>query len=114
MKLTENTIISREKITKYLLVEKKRNDKSKWLSTAGYTLENWERLAEDIRRLLLSKKAAPEENSEYGQRYIIRGQLKGPNGSLLPVCTIWMTEYDSGNTKFITMYPDKEANKNEI
>ncbi len=31
----------------------------------------------------------------------------GPNGKSLPVYTIWMTETATGNTKFITMYPDK-------
>jgi hypothetical protein len=32
MKLPENTLIAREKLTNYLLTSKKRNDKSQWLS----------------------------------------------------------------------------------
>jgi hypothetical protein len=49
MKLPKNIIISDEKLTSYLLVAKKRNDKSQWLSKAGYIIDNWERLKTDIR-----------------------------------------------------------------
>jgi|GEM_PF-5612251 len=36
------------------------------------------------------------------------GLLTGPNGVVLKVVTIWMREYDSGQTKFITLMLDKE------
>ncbi|MBI5677404.1 MAG: hypothetical protein HZC52_02675 [Planctomycetes bacterium] len=45
--------------------------------------------------------------------YEIRGKLTGPNGNTLAVCTMWMTEAATGDTKFITMYPDKES-KNDL
>jgi len=57
MKLPENTFIAREKLTNYLLVPKKRNDKSKWLAKAGYTLENWQVLETDLRNQILSEDA---------------------------------------------------------
>jgi hypothetical protein len=38
--------------------------------------------------------------------YEIRAQLVGPSGRALRVRTIWMTEYLSGATKFITLIPD--------
>ncbi len=38
MTLAGNTLISRDKMIQYLLVPGKRNDKSQWLSRAGYTL----------------------------------------------------------------------------
>ena len=108
MKLPKNIIISDEKLTSYLLVAKKRNDKSQWLSKAGYIIDNWERLETDIRGLVLSNDATPQENTEYGQLYEINGELKSPKGDLLSVRTIWMTEYATGLTKFITMYPLKK------
>jgi hypothetical protein len=106
MKLPENTLIAREKLTDYLLVLRKRNDKSQWLAQAGYTLENWEKLETDLRNQILSTDATPIEKTEYGQMYEINGELVGPNGKILPVRTIWMTESATGNTKFITMYPN--------
>jgi hypothetical protein len=36
VKLPKNTVIAPEKLTRYLLVFKKRNDKSQWLAEAGY------------------------------------------------------------------------------
>ena len=107
MKLLENTHISREKLTKYLLVSRKRNDKSQWLAQAGYSIENWQVLENDLRNQILLMDATPIEETEYGQMFEIRGTLKGPNGRRLPACTVWMTEKATGITKFITMYPDK-------
>jgi len=107
MKLPENTLIAQEKLTKYLLALRKRNDKSQWLAEAGYKLENWKVLESDLRELILSIDAAPTEKTEYGQIYEIRGKMVGPNGKNLAVCTIWITERVTEETKFITMYPDK-------
>ena len=107
MKLPEDTLIAHEKLTQYLLVPKKRNDKSQWLARAGYSLENWRILENDLRNQILSVDATPTESTEYGQMYEIRRKLIGPNGKSLPVCTIWMAETAIGNTKLITMYPDR-------
>ena|SRR3990167_7256541 len=107
MKLPGNTLISHEKLTKYLLASRKRNDKSKWLAQAGYSLENWHILENDLRNQILPMNASLIENTDYGKLYEIRGKLCGPNGVSLPVCTIWMIEKATGITRFITTYPDK-------
>ena len=114
MKLPEETLIAQEKLTKYLLVLRKRNDKSQWLARAGYALENWKVLENDLSEQILSADATPTENTKYGQMYEIRGKLVCPNGKSLAVCTIWMTESATGKTKFITMYPDKRRSSNEV
>ena len=107
MRLPDDTLIAHEKLTQYMLALRKRNDKSKWLAQAGYTLESWQVLENDLRIQILSADATPIESTEYGQLYEIRRNLIGPNGKGLPVCTIWMTEAATGSTKFITMYPDR-------
>jgi hypothetical protein len=111
MRLPKNTLIAREKLTHYLLVLRKRNDKSQWLAQAGYTLENWQVLETDLRNQVLPIDAVPIERTEYGQMYEISGKLVGPNRKILSVRTIWMTESATGNTKFITMYPTSEVGK---
>lgn len=107
MKLPKNTLIAYEKLTCYLLVFKKRNDKSQWLAEAGYSVKNWERLENDLRKQILSLDAEPSELTIYGQIYEIIGTLTGPNGKSIAAHTIWMTETATKITKFITMYPDK-------
>ena len=73
----------------------------------GYTHANWERLAEDIRSQL-ERDAELSRKTEYGDLFKIRGEITGPKGISLRVITIWMTEYKSGQTKFITLFPDKK------
>jgi len=83
MKLSSQSIIDDEKIKNYLLSERKRNDKSKWLATAGYGLNNWEKLKKDLFKQILSLEAIPIDKTKYGQMFEIRGTLKGPNGKVL-------------------------------
>ncbi len=62
MKLPGNALIAREKLTQYLLVSKRRNDKSQWLSQVGYTLQNWKVLENDLRNQILPIDATLIEN----------------------------------------------------
>lgn len=107
-------MISNEKLTEYLLTKRKRNDKSKWLALAGYTLENWYILDDDLRKQVLPRDAEYIESTGYGKMFEIKAKLKGPNGRTLPVCTIWLVEKETDITKFITMYPDRRRTENEI
>jgi hypothetical protein len=70
---------------------------------------DWKTQIKIFRRL--SRSAIPTDNTKYGQMYEIKGSLTGPNGKNLTVCTIWMTETATGDTKFITMYPNKGEKK---
>lgn len=105
MRLPPDSIIAAAKLTNYLLIRKTRNDKSRWLEQAGYTVDNWQALEHDLRRQILPLAATLDENNRYGRVYRIEGRLTGPNGRALQVVTIWMTEHATGQTKFITMYP---------
>lgn len=44
MKLKGDIVIADEKLTDYLLKWRPISDKSQFLASAGYTLENWETL----------------------------------------------------------------------
>ncbi|MDC8447158.1 MAG: hypothetical protein LV473_02260 [Nitrospira sp.] len=94
------------RLVRYLLVPQLRGDKSSILRQAGYELGNAAHLLRDLRDQILPLDAAPLEKNQFGQYYEIRGALKSPNGIILPVRTIWMTEHLSGISKFITLIPD--------
>ena len=49
----------------------------------------------------------PAGTNQFGQYFEIRGVLRGPNGVVLRVKTIWMREHLSEVTHFITLLPDK-------
>jgi hypothetical protein len=110
MKLPIDAQIVPEKLTRYLLVKRPVGDKSEFLRQAAYTLDNPERLEEDIRRQILILDAVSVEKTNYGELFEIRGSLAGPNTRILKVKTVWMPEFRTGITKFITLYPDKGGN----
>ncbi len=107
MRLPANTIIARSKLDGYLLRHRIEDDKSGFLELAGYNLENPDRLMSDLRGQLLPLDAELFDQTEYGAKYRIRGTLAGPNGRVLRVLSIWMKEYATGETKFVTLFPDK-------
>ena len=109
MKLSAESIISSEKIIEYLLKWQPDNDKSKFLGQAGYSSDNWQHLLDDIRDQILPMEAELMRKTAYGDLFRIRGKLLGPNGVSLRVITVWMEEYASRQTKFITLFPDKEG-----
>ena len=92
MKLPAETVISEDKPVCYLLVPQLRGDKSSFLRQAGYELGNAADLMHDLRSQILPLDAMPLESNQFGQYYEIRGPLRGPNGIILSVRTIWMTD----------------------
>ena len=108
MRLPSDSLISTEKITRYLLVPLSRGDKSAFLSRAGYTPENPLQLLDDLRTQVLPLDAVAAGENKFGRYFESRGLLRGPNGVVLRVRAIWMTEHLSGSTKFVTLVPDKQ------
>ncbi len=106
--LPQDAIIAEEKLTKYLLVPLLKDDKSKFLARAGYTLNNWQQLEQDLRTQILTQPAERIETTRYGDKYAIRASLRGINGVELNILTIWMVANDT--TKFVTLVPDRGAN----
>ena len=108
MKLSPNAVIAVEKMANYLLQWRPESDKSQFLASAGYTERDAELLARDIRRQLLPADAQFEEATAYDVLYSITAGLRGPNGTVLKVKSIWMVESATDITKFITLYPSKD------
>lgn len=109
MKLPADSVIDPRKVTHYLLQPRAKSDKSGFLALAGYNASYAERLLEDLRRLLSLHEAECVESTPFGQFYAIAAPLTGPNGRVLRVRTLWMKEHLSGQTKFITLVPEKKT-----
>lgn len=109
MKIPEDAIIPDAKLTRYLLVFRPRNDKSKFLTQAGFTAENPEALLAALRQLTNSNDAIEERTDEYGTYYQVKGVLQGINGINLNVVTVWLKRKIDQQFQFITLIPDKET-----
>ncbi len=107
MQLPSDSIIPEDKITRYLLVPRIKDDKSKFLAQAGFTQENSEELLLAIRQLAATNEAIEDNTNEYGIFYIVEGNLQGINDRDLAVVTIWLQSKHDGNFRFITLKPKK-------
>jgi hypothetical protein len=110
-KLPPDAIIVPTKLRDYLLVWRGKDDKSTWLAVAGYTADNWLQLQQDLRLQILPLEAEFVEATRFGQMFEIKGVLLGPNGKQLFLRSFWLLEHDTGQTKFITLYSDREQMK---
>ena len=106
MKLPPDSVIAPAKLHEYLLKRRDVDDKSGFLALAGYDRSQADRLEGDIRSLL-SLEAESVETTEYAEKFAIRGILSGPNGQRLRVRTIWAKLLTTGETRFVTLYPDR-------
>jgi len=105
MKLEPPFLLAESKLTNYLLIPLPKDDKSNYLRLAGYEIDNWPVLKDDLMKLVETEDALLERATVFGDTFSIIGNLTGPNGRLLLVKAIWMKENKTGFTKFITLYP---------
>ena len=109
MKFRSDLIIAEEKLTGYLLVKREFDDKSQFLSKAGYTLDNFKKLKDDILNIVLENEAVFQREDEYGKFYKINGILPGVNGNRIKVQTIWLKTKIDKSVRFITLIPDRRT-----
>ena len=67
-----------------------KDDKSQFLARAGYTLDTWQQLEQDLRTQVLTQPAELIEVNRYAEKYAIRACLRGVNGVEFNILTIWM------------------------
>lgn len=104
MNIADDAIIPREKLTRYLLVPRRKNDKSGYLAQAGFTLDNPGVLEQAIRGLITENEAVSDRQNEYGTFFRVEGELHGPAGVLSTV-TIWIQQTNDSQYRFVTLKP---------
>lgn len=72
--------IQDQKLTSYLLVYQAKDDKSEFLANAGYTLQTWEELRQDILRAVEDAEVSEIFETEWGVRFKVRSRWQGLNG----------------------------------
>jgi hypothetical protein len=106
----ERAVIEPAKIRDYLLSNSHPvgRFKAPFFASLGYTRTNWRRLEADLRDLAVSKDAEPGRNSPYGQKYEIRGNLKGPSGKSAEILTVWIILLGTDVPHFVTAFPEEK------
>jgi hypothetical protein len=104
VRIPDDALIPEEKLVRYLLAPRRKNDKSGFLAQAGFTVANPDLLEQAIRQLIAENDAIPDRQNEYGAFYRVEGVLSGPDGMLLAV-TIWMQQTIEDRFRFVTLKP---------
>ncbi len=71
----------------------------------GYSQDEWEILAEDIRLYHLNLDAEPSGDTRYGRKYSIVGEIKGPNGKTMEFKSLRIVRTGENVPRFISIYP---------
>jgi len=97
----------REKIVDYLLSPTHRDGKSKaaFFARFGFSAEAWQTLAEALIRHATEHEVARAEDSPFGTRYVIEGDLHAPDGRAPLVRVIWFVDTGADIPRFVTAYP---------
>ena len=103
----ENAIVPREKIVDYLLsfVHKDGRAKAEFFTRFGFSKENWEVLADALKRHAEKYEVKKQEASAFGMRYIIEGELNAPDGRKPKVRVVWFVENETDIPRLATAYP---------
>ena len=105
----EKAEIIQDKIVRYLLSTTHRAGRSKaaFFCKHGFKTEDWQALAEALRRHAAENVATLVEETRYGTRYVIDGALAAPDGSSLNVRSVWFINRGTSVPRFATAHPLK-------
>jgi hypothetical protein len=103
----EQVVITREYVIDYFLSDTHRNGRHKaaFFKRFGFTVTEWERAAWALREHAGEHDVTRVEPSPYGQRYVIEGIVRSPDGRAPLIRTIWFIETGEETPRFVTAYP---------
>jgi hypothetical protein len=103
----EQVVMTREKVVDYLLSDTHRDGRHKaaFFKRFGFTATAWERAAWALREHAAEHDVIRVETSPYGQRYVIEGIIRSPDGRDPFIRTIWFIETGEETPRFVTAYP---------
>ena len=108
--LLEKANIPREKIANYCL--KDENKARAFELALGYNSENADDLIENIRKNIKNYPASRVHADQYGERYSVLMELKGPNGKSAMVKTAWLKS--DTEMRLVSAYVVNRKNKRKI
>jgi len=79
--------------------------KAEFFAQMGYTIENWELLERDIRDQHLSQAVQSSKPSVYGRKFTITAQMRGPNGAIRQITTVWIFRLGNDFAELVTIEP---------
>jgi hypothetical protein len=99
--------VPEQKVTHYLLnpAHPAGGSKAAFFLRFGFTVAEWQRLAEALRRHARENDVAATEQTPHGVRYVVDGPLTAPDGTSLNIRTAWYINPGGDAPRFVTAHP---------
>ena len=78
--------------------------KARVFAVAGFGESTAELVVSELRRIAASGEVEGIEDIEFGRKYTVPGELRGPTG-VVQVLTIWIQELDRAAPRLVTVRP---------
>jgi len=103
----EQAVVDPAKVRDYLLSPSHPvgRFKSQFFVRLGYSQEQWEVLAGELKRHAEDGSATEGEPSPYGKKFEVRGKLVGPSGRAANIISIWIILHGKDAPRFVTAFP---------
>lgn len=107
----EDAVVPERKITAYLLSLTHRDGRSKaaFFIRFGFLVDDWELLANALRRHAADHEVVEVEATPFGTSYTVEGPLITPDGRSAQVRVVWFIETGEHIPRLVTAYPWKGA-----
>lgn len=106
----DSALVPREKIVDYLLSLSHQEGRGKALFFIrfGFHPQNWQDLAEALKRHAGETEVLEEVATDFGRKYILLGTMAAPNGRTPLVRSVWMVDDPGQPPRFVTAYSGKD------
>jgi hypothetical protein len=106
----DRVIVEAEKVRDYLLNEAHPDgySKAEFFMAKGFHQERWHELADALKRIAREGIVVKHMNSLHGQKYIVDGILRAPDGLTALVRTIWIVDIGGDTPRFVRAYPREQ------
>lgn len=103
----ERAVIPQKKITEYLLslTHRDGSSKAKFFLRFGFSVDAWEVMATALLRHATDHELAKIEESPFGTRYVIEGEMLAPDDRTPFVRSVWFIESGGETPRLVSAYP---------
>ncbi len=88
-----------------MLDEENSKGKSASFNLFGYSKDNFEDLAIDLIKLASLGQVSETEQTKFGLKFMISGNIIAPNGRSIVLTSVWIIKNSEDFPRFVTAYP---------
>lgn len=102
-------VIPEEKVIQYLLSLTHRDGqgKARFFLAHGFSPVDWERFVAMLRKHVVENEVVKVEETDFGMRYTIDGDLSTPKQTKVRIRSVWFIEAGEEIPRLVTAYPLK-------